>query len=171
MRNDDLSGTTPVLLWHGADDGWFLHVRGKRRCRTYPVPYPRQREPDGKRSSHHPVYSLFLPPSPCSCLSTEKSSMPWSTSANSPMTAAESAFQRLRTVFSSYSVGGMKKKEHNGHSSLTNDTRSFIMATTCTIRSIGSSMPLPTTTGANNLAISSGDLRNTYSWLNQIPFW
>ena len=56
--------------------------------------------------------------------------MPSSTSANSPITLAESAFQRFFTVFSSYSVGAMKKNEQRGHSSFTKLTRSFIIATT-----------------------------------------
>ena len=40
--------------------------------------------------------------------------MPSSTATSSIITFGESSFQRLRTVFSSYSVGGMKKNEHSG---------------------------------------------------------
>ena len=66
--------------------------------------------------------------------------------------------------------GAVKKNEHRGQSSLTKLTRSFIIATTCVIRSIDSSTPLLATIGAKRSAISSFDLRRMYSWLNQMPF-
>ena len=65
----------------------------------------------------------------------------------------------------------MKKNEHNGHSSFTNDTRSFIMRTTSVTRSSDSSTPLFATMGAKSCAISSFDFFRIYSWLNQMPFW
>ena len=106
-----------------------------------------------------------------SWFSSEKSSRPSSSVASSAITWAESSFQRFFTVFSSYSVGGMKKNEHSGHSSLTNDTRSFIIRTTSVTRSSDSSMPLLATMGAKSWAISSFDFFRIYSWLNQMPFW
>ena len=93
-----------------------------------------------------------------------------STSASSPITLAESAFQRFFTVFSSYSVGAMKKNEQRGHNSFTKLTRSFIIATTLVMRSIVSSTPLLATMGAKRLATSSFDFFSMYSWLNQMPF-
>ena len=64
----------------------------------------------------------------------------------------------------------MKKNEHRGHSSLTNETRSFIIETTFVTRSSDSSTPLLATMGAKRPAISSFDFLRIYSWLNQMPF-
>ena len=64
----------------------------------------------------------------------------------------------------------MKKNEQSGQSSLTKFTRSFIISTTLTMRSIDSSTPLFATIGAKRPAISSALLRRIYSWLNHWHF-